>query len=385
VAVLRMIADQLAAALKLAQAIGSLQRGREFTDQIINNLTAGLVVTDRRRVVQIVNARAAETLRIRPDELEGHDLLSIFPTAEPLFQYSYESVGRDCDLTLRDGTRIPLGYSNAFFADAVHGRDAVIITFRDLSEVRELQRKVRHAERLATIGTVAAGVAHEIRNPLFGISATAQLLARELPPESPLAELCRDMLDETRRLNDLVSSLVAYGRPHELKLRSIDPCALLHEAVLAVVARASEAGVTIEHACPPETAAGRRIEADPDQLKQVLLNLLINACDAGPGRPVQASVTWDPSGVWVTYAIRDGGPGIPQGDLDRIFDLFYTTKAKGSGLGLSLSGRIVQDHGGVVSASSPPGGGALFEVKLPIRRTLELEREGNLLHARADE
>ena len=163
--------------------------------------------------MQVVNQRAAEFLRIKPDEIVGRDLLDIFPTAAPLFQYSYEAVARECEVVLRDGIRLPLGFSNSFFVDASARRDAVIITFRDLSEVRELQRKVRSAERLATIGTVAAGVAHEIRNPLFGITATAQILARELAVDSPLHPLCKAMLDETRRLNDLVTSLVAYGKP----------------------------------------------------------------------------------------------------------------------------------------------------------------------------
>jgi signal transduction histidine kinase len=135
--------------------------------------------------------------------------------------------------------------------------------------------------------------------------------------------------------------------------------------------RAVEAGITVEHACLPE---GRTIEADPDQLKQVLLNLLLNAYDAAPSSVVDASLAMD--GGWLTIGVRDRGPGIPEKDLDRVFDLFYTTKPKGSGLGLAITSRIVQDHGGVISASNAPGGGALFEVKLPIRRTLDLRRDG---------
>lgn len=377
VALMETLADQLAAAMQLAELFADLRRGRMFTDQVINNLTAGLVVTDRKRVVQVVNQRAAEFLRIRSDELVGRDLLDVFPTAGPLFQYSYEAVGRECDVVLRDGVRLPLGFSNSFFVDASARRDAVIITFRDLSEVRELQRKVRHAERLATIGTVAAGVAHEIRNPLFGITATAQILARELPVDSPLHPLCKAMLDETRRLNDLVTSLVAYGKPQELKLRAVEPCRVLDDAIAASAARALELRCTVVHDCPPD---GRTIEADADQLKQVILNLLLNAFDASPGGTVTVATAWDAPNGEIGLSVRDDGPGIRADRIEKVFELFFTTKARGSGLGLALSSRIVQDHGGAITASNHSDGGALFVVRLPLRRVERRRAPGAELH-----
>ena len=367
VSVIETLADQIAAALKLSRLIGDLQRGSAFTDQVINNLTAGLVVTDRRRVVQVINQRAAEILKVAGEQILGRDFLEVFPTAEPLFAYSFEAIGRECEVELADGTRVPLGFSNSFFVDTAQRRDAVIITFRDLSDVRELQRKVRHAERLATIGSVAAGVAHEIRNPLFGITATAQILERDLP-DGALKQLVRDMLDETRRLNDLVTNLVAYGRPHALRLAEVDPSRLAREVVDAVKPRAQQAGTRLDVRASSDAHA---LVADADQLKQVLLNLLINAIEADPSGRVSLSVSRDKPGEWLVFRVRDHGPGIPADRIDRVFDLFYTTKPKGSGMGLAISSKIVQDHGGVITASNAPaseGGGAVFEVRLPLRR-----------------
>jgi signal transduction histidine kinase len=243
--------------------------------------------------------------------------------------------------------------------------------------VRELQRKVRHAERLAALGTLAAGVAHEIRNPLFGISATAQILGREIPEGSPLRPLCQGMLDETRRVNDLVTNLVAYGRPQEPKFRPVDPDRLIEEAIASVAARARESRCDISHADGEASgeagvgAAGelpRFIEVDPDQIKQVLINLLLNAFDAAPGGRVRIGVTWDEPGGNVRLFVSDSGPGIPADQIDKVFDLFYTTKVRGSGMGLALSARIIQEHGGSISAGNAPDGGALFEVRLPRRR-----------------
>src|SRR6185295_17499386 len=165
------------------------------------------------------------------------------PTAAPLFRFSADEPSRESEIVLPDGARIPVGYSNAFFVDTRDGRDAIIITFRDLSDVRELRRKVRHAERLATVGTVAAGIAHEIRNPLFGISATAQVLARELPAGSPLLELCEGMLDETRRLNALVENLVTYSRPPSLNRSPVEPCRLWDDVIRQSLPRAEAARV----------------------------------------------------------------------------------------------------------------------------------------------
>ena len=359
----RTIADQLAAALNLSRLLADLNEEREFSARIINNLTGGLLVTDRKRRVLIVNQRGAEMLRCAREELLDRDLLEVLPTASPLFDYSADSLSRECEIELPDGERVPIGFSNAFFVDSAAGRAAVIITFRDLSDVRELQRKYRAAERLATIGTVAAGVAHEIRNPLFGISSTAQVLGLEFEDDEQLSELCRSMLDEVQRLDRLVASLLKYGRPQELLRQPIRPSELWEEVLESCAAQAEEAGTALEG---PGAADERSFEADRDQVKQVLLNLVLNAVDAaGEGR-VRVSTDWESEPGTVILAVEDEGPGLPPGEPDRIFDLFFTTKPKGSGMGLAISRKIAEDHGGSLVAAARPEGGARFELRLPV-------------------
>jgi signal transduction histidine kinase len=363
VAAARTIADQLAAALNLSQLLSDLQQEREFSTRIINNLTGGLLVTDRKRRVLVVNASGAEMLRCSAEELLDRDLLEVFPTAAPLFDYSDEAIGRDCEVELADGETVPIGYSNAFFVDSDAGRAAVIITFRDLSDLRALQRKVREAERLATIGKVAAGVAHEIRNPLFGISATAQVIAGEFTDDTAIADLCQSMLDEVKRLDRLIESLLKYGRPQELLRQPVDPCELWSETLEACTGRAQEAGTRLEHACAP---SGRQLEVDRDQLKQVLLNLVLNAIDATGEGCVRVTTDWDSQEGAVLLTVDDEGPGLEPELRDQIFDLFFTTKSKGSGMGLAISRKIAEDHGGSLSAAVRPGGGARFVLTLPL-------------------
>lgn len=368
VALVRTLADQLAAALHLSRLFDDVVRQRQHAERIINNLTGGLLVTDRHGVVQDVNFRGAEILHVDRWDLLGRDFLAVVPTAAPLFEVAPDSVSRECEVTLPDGERIPIGFSNAFFVDAEIEAEAIIITFRDLSEIRGLQRKVRHAERLATIGTVAAGVAHEIRNPLFGISATAQIIADELPVDSPLQELVQGMLDETRRLNGLVESLVSYGRPQTLHLVTLDAVRLWEEVLDQSAARLRQAGARVERAFPDGPAA---VEADADQLKQVFLNLLLNAVEATPGGSVRIGVHRAEDGQSVVTSVADDGPGLDAAAVDKVFDLFYTTKSGGSGMGLAICSKIVEDHGGTISAAASPSGGALFEVRLPAAGAVE--------------
>ena len=181
------------------------------------------------------------------------------------------------------------------------------------------------------------------------------------------------MLDETRRLDRLVTSLVNYGRPHELVLTPVDPCALWDETISACASRAREVGARIVHACP---STDRTFDADQDQLKQVFLNLLLNALSAAPNSKVEVSVDWDAAPRWVVAAIQDQGPGLNAAEVDRVFDLFYTTKGTGSGMGLAISRKIAEDHGGTLTVESSPGAGARFELRLPRPAASSARTEG---------
>ena len=267
------------------------------------------------------------------------------------------------EVALRDGTRLPLGYSNSRFADPAGRSGGTIVVFRDLTEIKKLQEELRRKDRLAAIGQLANSVAHEVRNPLFGISSVAQILAREVEFQPPHRDLVTAMLAETRRLNAFVEDLLLYSRPSKISPQPTDIHHMWEELLALQRERIQATQVAMR---TQFDARLRPFPMDAHKIRQVFLNLLLNALEATPaGGQITVKTLGATSGVQI--AIADTGSGIPPEDLERIFDLFFTTKPTGSGFGLAICKRIVEDHGGSISAYSRVGKGSIFTVTLPYR------------------
>jgi PAS domain S-box-containing protein len=228
------------------------------------------------------------------------------------------------------------------------------------------EEKVRESQRLAAMGTTAAVLAHEIANPLNGISARVQLMQRQLasqglnPPVQGLLGNClQELRTEIGRLGSLLNEFRSLARPLQLKLQPIDVCVLVAEVVQIVASESDELGIRIEQECPLELP---RVEADADRLKQVMLNLFKNAIEAMPsGGKLKAKAYAQAEEVVIE--ITDSGPGIPEGV--NIFELFTTTKPKGTGLGLAVVRQILSAHGGTIAYTTPRGEGTTFRIALP--------------------
>lgn len=245
-----------------------------------------------------------------------------------------------------------------------------------LSEQQKARlRKMYRADRLATLGQLAAGAAHEIRNPLTSIRSTIQYLLRDLPDDGK-RELVRDLLEEVDRINGIIEGLLSFARPSEPKWERCDLCQVLEQTVNLVSTTAGKRGVEVRldfHA--PE----RMLRADPSQLKQVFLNIIMNAIQAmEEGGVLSIAVEMKQSGEYGSsgggmfrLAFRDTGTGIPKQELEHVFDPFFTTKRDGTGLGLSISYGIIHQHGGEIeiesetAGESPEGHGTTVKVLLP--------------------
>jgi signal transduction histidine kinase len=226
-----------------------------------------------------------------------------------------------------------------------------------------LVRRVEHKRRLEAIGEVAAGVAHELRNPLFGISSAAQLL-RFRTREDPVVEKnVGRILREVERLNRMVTSLLEYGRPNTLRLAPGDPDAVWDEVLEAQRGLLESRALVLQRTRAEPPTGAQRI--DPEQLAQVFTNILINAVDAAP-EASDLSLTSGalPNGGW-RCRLHNGGPAIPPEVLVRVFDIFYSTKQGGTGIGLALCQRIVDEHGGTITIESAPESGTALTVVLP--------------------
>ena len=368
-----------------AQAL-ELSRGRQLLENIISHMGSGLLLTDREGRIWMINNHGQETLGVTAARAVGQRLLDLFPSAGPLLDVQVGSLLRELDLQAPDGRAVPLGFNNSLLLDASGQPEGTIIIFRDLSDLRAIRAEVRRKDRLAAIGEVAAGVAHEIRNPLFGISSVAQILMTEVKFDPVHQELLAAMQAEIKRLNSLVEDLLDYGRPSMLQ-RTPQNLEQTWDEILGLAREElAEAKVHVRQEVgdgfPP-------VPVDGNKVRQVFLNLLRNAIQATPPggqitirlqrmsrgalpAPVQRALalkagTGDPAREYAVSAISDTGIGIPAADLDRIFDLFFTTKSSGSGLGLAICQRIVEDHEGAIGVASTEQIGSTFTVALPLQ------------------
>jgi len=226
------------------------------------------------------------------------------------------------------------------------------------------QTQMSRAEHLATLGEMATGLAHEIRNPLAGISGVVEIIARDLPSSSPARAVVKEVREEIAQINDILTDLLQTARPHAPDIRLSDLNTTVEHTVMLARQQALSKPIEIIFKKNPDLP---EVEHDSSQIHQVLLNLLLNSIQAinGPGQITVELERRDDSAVVV---VTDTGQGIAPEHLPNIFRPFYTTKGNGTGLGLSLSRRIVEEHRGQIDVTSVVGKGTQFSVRLPLRR-----------------
>lgn len=337
---------------------------------IISTMPGGVLFLDMAGHVKLINPYAARLLRCNEADVIGKDLAAAVPETAVFIAAAFDKPGSEFFLeavyTAPDGMTVPLGFSSTYYRGAMGGYEGVIIVFRDLTELKTLQAELIDKERFAAMGRVVAGVAHEVRNPLFGISSIGQIFERELTNPAHL-ELVRALLSEARRLNQLVEDLLLYGRPTQMKLEPCDLRRLWQEVLEAYRDETLMKGVRM---AGDDGTALPRLFADPHQVRQVFLNLFRNALDASPPG-TEIAVRFLIADQYISFELRDEGDGIPVENREKVFDLFFTTKPKGTGLGLAICKKIVEDHGGDIEIKSVEGTGTTVTVRLPYRRTPE--------------
>jgi PAS domain S-box-containing protein len=368
IAAFMLLANQAAMAINVCILNEELKnQNRELARQsgllggILSGMSSGILLIDGDGVVTLVNEMGAAILRSNREDLLGRRLEDVFPETE-VFIRSGVGHYQETDIRLADGTDVPIGFSSTRYRGASGEAGGIIVVYRDLSEIKTLRAELLNKERFAAMGRVVSGVAHEIRNPLFGISSVGQILARELRDPSHL-EPVQALLSETKRMNQLVEELLLYGRPMQLRLEYCSLAAVWQEVIAMHRGELERRGIHLDS----DPLVGQvTAYLDANQIRQVFLNLLRNSIDATrPGGRITIRMLLEDR--YIIFRIADTGVGIPQGNLDKIFDLFFTTKPNGTGLGLAICKKIVQDHGGDIAIASEEGKGAAVTVKLPYR------------------
>jgi two-component system sensor histidine kinase PilS (NtrC family) len=347
-------AESLATTRKAAADLLTLHQ------DIVRSLNSGLITTTPDGIVLTANQAAADILRRQTSDISNRSLDASMPGLSALIAESRGELRR-ADLSLGELTVGVTVSPLRDLRDQVIGR---VINFQDLTELRRLEQHMRRAERLAIVGQLAAGVAHEIRNPLASISGSIELLQATPQASEDDRALMAIVSREILRLNELIGDLLDYANPRPSQPVDFDLGVLVAETVR--VARADKAFADLE--MTSEVDEPLPINADPAKLRQVVWNLLRNAADAaaGGGKHVRIEARGTLGGSTVT--VVDDGPGIAADQLTRIFDPFYTTKKKGTGLGLATCLAIVAEHGGRIDVQSQLGKGAKMVVRLPKER-----------------
>ena len=264
------------------------------------------------------------------------------------------------------GVSVSFAHRNDEIGDLGRNFNQMVEQLRDSrTEIERLHRtQMSRAEHMATLGEMATGLAHEIRNPLAGIAGVIEIIGRDLPETSPARAVVKDVRQEITRINRIVSDLLQTARPHPPKVRKSDLNTTVEHAVMLGRQQGFSKGVEIALHKDPSLP---EVEHDSDQIHQVMLNLLLNALQAIDGNG-KIAVTVESRGANAVIEVTDNGRGIAPDLLPNIFRPFFTTKGDGTGLGLSLARRIIEDHQGRIDVTSTVGKGTTFSVVLPLQR-----------------
>lgn len=345
-AIISLFASQTASAMATARLYQDLKYQKEFSDAIFNSTLSGVAVFDKDGTVIRINKAGLDILNLSGEDILGKKITDVYPETEEMLVFD-RALDREMTIKFRHGGIKPVGFSNSPLLDKNGNEEGIIIVFRDLTEIKDLQVELRKKQHYNTMTKVISGVAHEVRNPLFAIQSLAQLLERDIESEQHQS-LLSALLKETRRMKNLIDELLLYGRPAKLNVIDLDLRKLLEE--LGEYCETKKPRVDIMISVPPNTT----IKADRDKLLQVFLNLLDNALAAGSNR---ITITSEKVGSSVRVFVRDNGAGVRGDDIEKIFDPFFTTKKDGTGLGLPICKKIIEDHGGSIEIRSAAGAG----------------------------
>jgi hypothetical protein len=352
----------------LERKASQYERLKEFSENIVESINVGIVSADLEDRVSSWNSRMEKLTGVLRQEALGHALRELLPAdlCEQLEAGRAESgVHSIYKYPLRAATPATLNIAAAPLVSREGQRIGRLIILDDVTDREELERRLVQADKLSSVGLLAAGVAHEVNTPLAVISTYAQMLAKQIAGDEHKGSLLEKITRQTFRASEIVNSLLNFSRTSPTEFVGVDLNQALRETATLVEHQFAQAGVRVDLSLDQRLP---HIRGNPGRLQQVFLNLFLNARDAMESGGTLAVATSVADGA-VRVIVRDSGAGIAAECLPRIFDPFYTTKGgvrKGSGLGLSVSYGIVREHGGQIEAASELGRGTCMTLVFPV-------------------
>lgn len=366
----RLSQRQASSGDKLRETEKSLINLRALHERIVESIRSGLITTDLEGKIYTFNSAAAEITGFKAQEMIGKSVFSLLGNIEHTFVPSLERTETgeqplrfEADIVTPEEYIVHIGYGvSPLFAETGQ-TSGLIITFQDLTEIRSMEESVRRKDRLAAVGRVAAGLAHEIRNPLGAMRGAIQVLQSQTAPNTAQASLMEIILRESDRLNKIITNFLTYARPRVNNFSETD----VREAI-------SDTFILLKHS--PDVKESHNVEyelpnrpinisADATQLKQIFWNLARNAIQAMPDGGTLRVVLQKLTLKRVQIVFSDTGCGMPAAQVEQLFEPFSTSTTGGTGLGLSIVYQIVRDHGGTINVRSIEGKGTTITIELP--------------------
>ena len=353
-----------------------LEDVKNFMESIIQSIGSGIIITGMDDKITYINRAGEKILGFSKNELEGKPF-GIFGLKEKQ-SIIHSILDNPDDLDIRkegwmrkkEGIPFPVGFTINNHLSIRGETIGKILIFRDLTKVYKIQEEMLRMDRLISLGRLASGIAHELRNPLAGIKTTAQALGEEMTHEDPRREYLNRITKEIDRLNELLKTFFSFAKPQKLNLVQCHIKDIIDEIIPFLIKEIADQGIRFSESYHPKLS---KIKVDKSQMHQVFLNLFLNAIQAMPSGGdlnvvVAPSIMNASDGTrqnFTRIAISDTGKGIPPQLIPKIFDPFFTTKPKGVGLGLSIAYQIVKKHGGNIKVDSEWEKGTTFVITLP--------------------
>ncbi len=376
--VLKMLGNQLGVAIENAKLYTEIQENKIYQDILVDNMVNGVIAANVEGIITVFNREAQRITNMPHKDVIEHPVDVLPPQMSKALRETLDSNNfmRNLEIQIArpNGENMPVRIGTTVF----HGREGnllgALLVCSDLSEIKKLEKEIRRSDRLASLGTLSAGMAHEIKNPLVSIKTFTDLLPHRYEDPDFRETFSKLIGQEVERIDGIVNQLLGFSRPTKATLEPVCLHETLDKSIRLLKENLSQKDIALDQVME---AGNDRILGDPRQLQQAFINFFMNAIDAmneGGCLTIYTSDAKRNESVmntllktdYILVSIRDTGHGIPETDRKNIFDPFFTTKSHGTGLGLAVAHGIINEHGGRIEVESDPGKGTIFNIFLPL-------------------
>ncbi len=357
----------------------TLNNMKDYTTKLLETMDSGVISVNQKNIIKTFNQKSEQIFQLNRNEVIDKDAEKVLPIqigSTSIYQLGLKEgkkIEDETEFVTRNYTRKMLEVNTSLLSDEREQTAGMVVLVRDISQIKRLSEEINRNKRLTSLGKLSSGIAHEIRNPLSSIRGLAQFLYQSFTENDERKADLKIILKEVDRLNQLINQILDFSRPKQLNISRFSIPEMIKELVRLIKLENSENDISFQLFLNQQ---GRSIHADRDQIRQALMNILLNSIQAitKKGKIVIFSENITSKGEeMVQIIIRDNGMGIDSADLAHIFDPFFTTRSNGSGLGLSIAYSIIEMHQGTIKIESEKGKGTKILISLPVRRNRKIE------------